>query len=188
VSAYLYFIGTGLIKCAENGTHFRPNHHADLAYNIYQTLDLDYATEQNTFLIRSIKEYLPSFDDQFTVSVPLTRIRDIAHRNDIPSWLKSDIKHRLQNKLHRCADPGDLKTCQELIQKTRADQSLSHEFKREFERFYIELQEFFNVQGVEKLLEKAVNDESVNRELVQRFLTEKHRGSDEVLNQATALR
>ena len=53
------------------------------------------------------------------VAVPLTRIRDIAHRNDIPQDLKSDIKNRLQNKLHRSADPGDLKTCEELMNKIR---------------------------------------------------------------------
>lgn len=28
-------------------------------------------------------------------AVPMTRIRDIAHRNDIPKDLKNDIKHRL---------------------------------------------------------------------------------------------
>jgi hypothetical protein len=31
---------------------------------------------------------LPSFKSEFTASVPLTRIRDIAHRNDIPRDLK----------------------------------------------------------------------------------------------------
>jgi len=29
------------------------------------------------------------------VTVPMTRIRDIAHRNDIPKDLKEQIKHRL---------------------------------------------------------------------------------------------
>jgi hypothetical protein len=29
--------------------------------------------------------------------------RDIAHRNDIPQDLKNEIKHTLQNKLHRSA-------------------------------------------------------------------------------------
>jgi hypothetical protein len=29
--------------------------------------------------------------------------RDIAHRNDIPKDLKDEIKHTLQNKLHRSA-------------------------------------------------------------------------------------
>lgn len=41
-------------------------------------------------------------------STPLTRIRDIAHRNDIPHELKQEIKHTLQNKLHRNAGPEDL--------------------------------------------------------------------------------
>jgi len=86
----------------------------------------------------------------------LTRIRDIAHRNDIPSQLKQEIKHRLQNKLHRCADPNDLKTCEELIARIRPDGSLSADFKREFEVFYVELKEFFNVQSVDSCLESAL--------------------------------
>ena len=95
MSAYLHFISSGQISCAENGTHFRPNHHANIAYQIYRTLDKELISDENSFIIRSIKANLPSFADQFTASVPLTRIRDIAHRNDIPSWLKNEIKHRL---------------------------------------------------------------------------------------------
>lgn len=131
LAAYLYFVNSHQIKCAENGTHFRPNHHANIAYEVYQTLDKELTTEDNSFIIRSLKQNLvrfyvcsnftiqPSFADQFTVTVPLTRIRDIAHRNDIPSDLKSEIKNRLQNKLHRSADPGDLKTCEEIMNKIR---------------------------------------------------------------------
>lgn len=81
---YLYFINSHQIKCAENGTHFRPNHHAELSYKLYMTLDNHLTTETNSFIIRSLKKNLPSFADSFTVSVPLTRIRDIAHRGDIP--------------------------------------------------------------------------------------------------------
>lgn len=43
---------------------------------------------------------LPSFSGEFRQAVPFTRIRDIAHRNDIPQNLKHEIKHTLQNKLH----------------------------------------------------------------------------------------
>jgi phosphoglucan,water dikinase len=82
----------------------------------------------------------------------LTRIRDIAHRGDIPQEMKSEIKNRLQNKLHRSADPGDLKTCEELIHKMRNGQ-YSEAFKKEFEIFYEELKEFFNAVGLEKLLD-----------------------------------
>lgn len=39
---------------------------------------------------------LPSFNAEFTASTPLTRIRDIAHRNDIPHELKQEIKHTIQ--------------------------------------------------------------------------------------------
>lgn len=46
---------------------------------------------------------LPSFSGEYTASVPLTRIRDIAHRNDIPHGVKQEIKHTIQNKLHRNA-------------------------------------------------------------------------------------
>lgn len=75
----------------------------------------------------------------------MTRIRDIAHRNDIPKEMKLDIKHRLQNKLHRCAEPSDLKTCEELINRVRNGGSQYNDnFKKEFEIFYEELKEFFN--------------------------------------------
>ena len=49
--------------------------------------------------------------------MPLTRIRDIAHRNDIPSDLKSEIKHTLQNKLHRNAGPEDLVAAEEMLRR-----------------------------------------------------------------------
>ena len=39
---------------------------------------------------------LPSFDAEFTASTPLTRVRDIAHRSDIPHELKQEIKHTIQ--------------------------------------------------------------------------------------------
>ena len=85
------------------------------------------------------------------MSVPLTRIRDIAHRNDIPQDLKNDIKHRLQNKLHRSADPGDLRTCEEIIARVRGG-NYSGDFKHQLEIFYEELKEFFNATGLDKRL------------------------------------
>jgi len=35
VGAYLYFVNSHQIKCAEDGTHFRPNHHANIAFKLY---------------------------------------------------------------------------------------------------------------------------------------------------------
>lgn len=43
---------------------------------------------QEILVIRKMQPCLPSFKAEFTASVPLTRIRDIAHRNDIPHDLK----------------------------------------------------------------------------------------------------
>lgn len=178
LSAYLYFINSGQIQCGDQG-HNRPNHHAGLAYNIYKTLDTDCllinnmydengyfgfeeadqagtktqaALPSNCHIVRLLKTQLPSFADQFMCAVPMTRIRDIAHRNDIPKDLKNDIKHRLQNKLHRCAEPSDLKTCEELINRVRHGDYNSN-FKEQFEIFYEELKEFFNAQGLDKLLD-----------------------------------
>lgn len=55
---------------------------------------------------RRMHNRLPSISGEFRQSVPLTRIRDIAHRGDIPKELKDEIKHTLQNKLHRSAGEG----------------------------------------------------------------------------------
>ena len=43
---------------------------------------------QEILVIRKIHPCLPSFKAEFTASVPLTRISDIAHRNDIPKDIK----------------------------------------------------------------------------------------------------
>ena len=109
-------------------------------------------------------------------TVPLTRIRDIAHRNDIPKDLKNEIKHTLQNKLHRCADPGDLRTCENIINRIRPDHSLSSDFKNQMEIFYGELKEFFNAVNLEKLIETAIhgkNGHELDKDLLTRFLHEK---------------
>ena len=52
--------------------------------------------ESSILLKRGIGCRLPSFNAEFTASTPLTRIRDIAHRSDIPHDLKQEIKHTIQ--------------------------------------------------------------------------------------------
>lgn len=51
-----------------------------------ETFSIQYM--QEILVIRKMQPCLPSFKAEFTASVPLTRIRDIAHRNDIPHDLK----------------------------------------------------------------------------------------------------
>ena len=160
IASYLYFVNSGQIKCSEDGTHFRPNHSAKYAFNIFhllyhQILENNKKINLNAFsiVVHSILRNLPSFNDQFMVSVPLTRIRDIAHRNDIPHDLKQEIKHKLQNKLHRNASPDDLIVCEYFIDKIK-NADYSEAFKNEFYIFYEELKEFFNSNNLDNLLEK----------------------------------
>ena len=152
IAIYLRFLGTGEVPCAEDGRHFRPNHHARAALAIEELLT-ERETPENAWIVRKILPWLPSYGEQFCRREPLTRIRDIAHRNDIPKELKREIKHRLQNKLHRCAGPEDFKTCEEILARiTAPGASYSASFVREFQLFHEELSEFFNATSVERRL------------------------------------
>ena len=107
----------------------------------------------------------------------MTRIRDIAHRNDIPSDLKHEIKHALQNKLHRCAGPEDLLTATALLERITAPHAgYPAAFVEEFKAFHEELKEFFNARSLEdrlKALRLVVAPETVG--LIESFLAEKPR-------------
>ena len=171
IAAYLYFINSGQIKCNEDGTHFRPNHSSQHAFNIFKKLYKQIFSNseemnENSFSIiaHSILRNLPSFNEQFMVSVPLTRIRDIAHRSDIPRDLKQEIKHKLQNKLHRNASPDDLIVCEYFINKIK-NADYSEAFKQEFYIFYEELKGFFNSNNLDNLLNKfkEISEENLNK-------------------------
>ncbi|KAF5950544.1 hypothetical protein HYC85_012537 [Camellia sinensis] len=97
-------------------------------------------------VIRKIHPCLPSFKAEFTASVPLTRIRDIAHRNDIPHDLKvQEIKHTIQNKLHRNAGPEDLVATEAMLARiTKNPGQYSEVFVEQFKIFHHELKDFFN--------------------------------------------
>jgi phosphoglucan, water dikinase len=113
----LSFLSSGQLPSSEDSGHHRPNQHASEAPQIEEALNaLDNEPDSWTpYIARSIYPHLPSYASPFTCSVPLTRIRDIAHRNYIPSDVKMYIKHNLQNKLHRCAGPEDAKTCERIL-------------------------------------------------------------------------
>ena len=80
----------------------------------------------------------------------MTRIRDIAHRNDIPQDLKKEIKHTLQNKIHRNAGPEDLIAVDAMLKRLTVDAhygQYNHDFVHEFCLFAAELKKFFNATG-----------------------------------------
>lgn len=156
---YMQWITTGAIPCVEGGGHYRPNHHARLAQEIFRSLE--WVIEDDiepgraaTLLCRKISQRLPSFGEAFTQQVPLTRIRDIAHRNDIPHDLKQEIKHTLQNKLHRNAGPEDLVAAEAMLARIYGG-NYSGAFVNEFKIFVAELRDFFNAAGLTQLLENV---------------------------------
>jgi phosphoglucan,water dikinase len=156
VAVYLRFLGTGEIRCGEDGGHYRPSHHAKIAGHIYKKL-LALATDDTRFVIRKIAPWLPSFDREFMRSEPLTLIRDIAHRNDIPRELKQEIKTTLQNKLHRSAGPEDLEVSRALWERiTASGASYPEDFVSEFRRFHEELKDFFHAGTLKELLSRMI--------------------------------
>jgi phosphoglucan,water dikinase len=195
LAVYLRFLATGELRCAEDGRHFRPNHHAEAALQIETALERLSAPD-TAWVVRRIYPYLPSSDEDFRRSEPLTRIRDIAHRNDIPHDLKQEIKRRLQNKLHRCAGPEDLRTSAEILGRiTAAGAGYPPAFVREFQLFHAELQEFFNATGLEERLRALAGaGDPATADAVKAFLALKaagQRSDDELLNlleRLTALR
>ena len=97
--------------------------------------------------------WLPSSDEAFRRAEPLTRIRDIAHRNDIDPELKREIKTTLQNKLHRCAGPEDLAASAAILARiTAPGVSFSPDFVAQFRIFHEELKEFFNARSLDDRL------------------------------------
>jgi phosphoglucan,water dikinase len=197
LAIYLRFIGTGEVPCEEDGRHFRPSHHAKIAQEIFDCL-AKATMPENALVIRRIYPWLPSFGRAFTRAEPLTRIRDIAHRNDIPKDLKKEIKHTLQNKLHRCAGPEDLTTSAALLERiTASEKGYPPDFVKAFKVFHEQLQEFFNAKSLDEQL-KAMTREKMGInpttvELIQRFSTAKKKettlkGLAETFELSTALR
>jgi phosphoglucan,water dikinase len=181
IAIYLRFLSSGEIPCEEDGRHFRPGHHARLAQQIQERL-AQIASTANAWILRRIYPWLPSSSETFQRPEPLTRIRDIAHRNDIPSDLKREIKTTLQNKLHRCAGPEDLVTAARLLERiTAPDASSSAAFVEQFKIFYAELEEFFNAHPLQDRLQALVPKlNATGAELVRAFLTHKTgTGTDE---------
>ncbi|XP_050236543.1 phosphoglucan, water dikinase, chloroplastic isoform X2 [Mercurialis annua] len=155
---YLKWINTGQIPCFEDGGHHRPNRHAEISRLIFRELErISYRKDtspKEILVIRKIHPCLPSFKAEFTASVPLTRIRDIAHRNDIPHDLKQEIKHTIQNKLHRNAGPEDLVATEAMLARiTRNPGEYNDAFVEQFKIFHHELKDFFNAGSLTEQLE-----------------------------------
>lgn len=175
---YLTWVATGALPCVEQGGHRRPNHHANLGQTTFRTLEWvigDRPGSIDAIIARRLHTRLPAFDEQFTQGTPLTRIRDIAHRNDIPHELKQEIKHTIQNKLHRNAGPEDLVATEALLARVTATPGeYSQGFLDQLKLFVAELKEFFNAGSLSDLLlavQPAFDD--ANARIIDRFVAAK---------------
>ncbi len=175
LAVYLRFIGTGQVPTGEDGGHYRPSHNARISRHIYERLK-KIENPGNAFIVRKIYPWLPSFDTPFMRAEPLTRIRDIAHRNDIPRELKEEIKHTLQNKLHRSAGPEDLAVSGALLERITAHgAAYPGAFVEEFRKFHEELKEFFNARSLTEQLKALA--ERHDAELIGKFLRARDKAS-----------
>jgi phosphoglucan,water dikinase len=171
---YLRFLATGEIPCVDDGRHFRPAHHARIALQIQGRL-VQLTTPETACIARKIYPWLPSSAHTFRRAEPLTRIRDIAHRNDIPQELKREIKHTLQNKLHRCAGTEDLVTCSTLLERiTAPGANYPSAFVEQFKLFHEELKEFFNARSLDERLNALLPVVGASQAgLIRSFLNDK---------------
>ena len=188
LAALLRFLATGELTCAEDGGHYRPNHHASAGAAIEDALEKSDAAE---WLKRRIYPFLPSHAGMYRVGEPLTRIRDIAHRNDIPKDLKLRIKHDLQNKLHRSAGPEDLRTAREIFaQITAPGASYSRDFVEQFRIFMGELERFFNAPDLGARLNAVADAVPKLKELCARMrnICQSSRPAEEQAAAAVTLR
>ncbi|KAL8430790.1 hypothetical protein Efla_004026 [Eimeria flavescens] len=183
---YTELVRQGAVSCKEDGRHFRPNRHANISREVSIHLEMllqavgsrdDDLAAAFRLVIRAIPPALPSFADAFRAAQPLTRIRNIAHRDDIPMELKNEIKHTIQNKLHRCAGPEDLETTRKLLERVNANrEQFSAGFVSELGVFYGELCAFFNQADLCQRLQELRNAESPRAaEAIDRYLDAKAR-------------
>jgi len=176
LAIYLKFIGNGDVPVGEDGGHYRPSHHAMMSSRIHGQLS-KISSPENALILRKIYPWLPSFNSPFMRAEPLTLIRDIAHRNDIPKELKEEIKNTLQNKLHRSAAPEDLLTSAKLLEKiTAPDAGYPPPFIKEFKKFHEELTEFFNARSLDQQLSAICQKTDGNeKSLISLFLEQKEK-------------
>lgn len=158
ISVYLKWIRTGQIACCEDAKHYSLDQHAEISRKIFAELeriiDDRSASLREILVVRKILPSLPAFKVQYTASDPLTRIRDIAHRNDIPQDLKKEIEHTLQSKLDRSAGPEDLVATEALLSRVNQKPGeYSEVFVEELKFFYTELKDFFNAGSLTEQLE-----------------------------------
>ena len=155
-AVYLFWVGVGAVACVEDGSHYRPNHHAGSSQRIYESIGAveKHASgqggrhaEEVRALIRRLHPRLPAFTAEFTQSVPLTRaFVTRARKGDRDGKCRArcaEIKHTIQNKLYPLRGPEDLVATEKMLAKlTASGTDYPEEFIEEFRIFHRELARF----------------------------------------------
>lgn len=176
---YLSWMARGLVPCLDADGHHRPNHHARISKELFEMVDAIEARARSRVramaprtgrelhpshdvglegtLARRVSARLPAFDARFTHAEPLTRIRDIAHGKGADGRceeVRKEIKHTIQNKLHRACGPEDLVASAKMLAKLTAEGAdYPQAFVDEFRIFFRELKDFFGVSGLRDVLD-----------------------------------
>lgn len=70
-----------------------------------------------------------------------------------PNGQVQEIKHTIQNKLHRNAGPEDLVATERMIERLEAEGGYNDAFMHEFRVFRAELRDFFNASSFTDMLD-----------------------------------
>ena len=121
---YLFWISVGAISCVEDGTHYRPNHHASSAERMFGKIE---SIEGTITCLRSPRfdvytRRLPAFCELYAICA-VNAHRDIAHgkgdEHGKCRGVEREIKHHDSNKLHRSL-AEDLVASEKMLQKLTA--------------------------------------------------------------------
>lgn len=189
---YLSWMARGRVPCEDADGHYRPNHHARISKELFVMVEGVEARARarararmpstgreahpthdaglEGALARRVSARLPAFDARFTHAEPLTRIRDIAHGKGADGRcdrVRKEIKHTIQNKLHRACGPEDLVASAKMLSKlTAEDADYPQAFVDEFRTFYRELKDFFGASGLRDVLDAlgpVLDEEGIRR-------------------------
>ena len=169
---YLFWVGVGAVACAEDVSHYRPNHHAGSAERIYQHIEAVEASatagggrhaEEVRALIRRLHPRLPAFTAEFTQSVPPDararhRARQGRPRRQVPRGARGDQAHHPEQAAPLRGAEDLVATEKMLAKLTAPGADYPEEFVEEFRIFHRELKDFFNASTVTDRMDKLLRE------------------------------
>ena len=178
-ATYLRWVSAGTIECThpegaiprnetENAEEYNEKRRAAIeARSIFASVEKvegetyqfgQKLTTSEASLVRHINPWLPSFDARFAPMAPLTKIRDLCnaienddeHKDALPEWLKTEVKHSIEGNLLKNFDADALTATRRILDKVRRlnntdeneEASINESFVDDLNAFYVELKSF----------------------------------------------